>query len=627
MLLFEWSDLDTPQFIGKYEILGRLGQGGMAEVFLARRTGAAGFEKKVALKRLGTGQVEDKLMIQSLINEARLVAQLSHQNLVQVLEFELIDNAYCMAMEYIDGVTLERVMDKSAAAGHYLPKGLILFAAQEICTGLDYAHSATTDEGQQLHLVHRDIKPSNIMISRRGQVKIMDFGIAKATTNAYKTTTHGGVKGTLAYMSPEQLSGEQNLMASSDMYSFGLILFELATLVRLYDDSNLFKLATDMQRGLTEEAENRLMSCFPELVPLVKRLLAFHPEDRYPDARSLLYDLRAIGMGASALEVAEYLKDMDSVGPSGASAPTIASGVSGQVISQLQFGTHPGTSGPISRTASGQPRLASTEALPSGAMEPLRLSSLRAGTDGRPSGAISQEKRPTQGGQLDGHPTGTGGGAGVPRETEADPDRRSYTRRHLVGAGAIGGVLSLVFLVWQGTEDSPASSASGQQAPAHETAPPSRVAAGIEQAPPVEAADPGAALVTPKSDTGAAPNGEDLRADPIPSAPATPAVPVAPKPKDKPHPARQPEKPAPVEPVIAAPVGVGTLVVSSKPYSSVFVDGKKQKEGPLRMTLPSGPHSVKLVAGDGSEKTFKVDISPGVTTERLWNFEEQKWME
>lgn len=624
--------MDTPQYIGKYEILGRLGQGGMAEVFLARRTGAAGFEKKVALKRLGSSQGEDKLLIQSLINEARLVSQLSHQNLVQVLEFELIDNAYCMAMEYIDGITLESVMDRSAAAGHYLPRGLILFCAQEICTGLDYAHSATTDAGQPLHLVHRDIKPSNIMISRRGQIKIMDFGIAKAATNAYKTTTHGGVKGTLAYMSPEQLSGEQNLTALSDLYSFGLILFELATLVRLYDDSNLFKLATDMQKGLTLEAEDRLRSCFAELVPIVKRLLSFHPEDRYPDARSLLYDLRALGMGASALEIAEYLKDMDAVGAAGATAPTVASGVSGPNVFELDPGTGTGGAPRIVRPVptSGQ-KIAATEPLPLDALQSLRLSTPSV----RPASELTRA-------DLHNHPSSVDARGPMSSSEELSaPEKRGYTRRHLIAAGVIGGILSLAGLIWisSGQTDDPVVPVTRveKQSPDEQPAkPPTEQAAPeLETQSAVEKAESLPVLTPPPASAPVA--AEPASGSPQSAGGATqhaPAPPSSQRVRDKerppitsPRPGERPTQATAEATSAPIPVGIGTLVVSSKPYSSVFVDGKLQKEGPLRMSISSGSHQIRLLAGDGREKIFKVEILPGQTTERLWNFEEQKWME
>lgn len=466
--------LETPQFIGKYEVLGRLGAGGMAEVFLARRSGAAGFEKKVAIKRLATHKVEDEVLIRSLINEARLVAQLSHQNLVQVLEFELIERAYCMAMEYIDGMTLDAIMDRCAQAGIYLPSGLAIYIAQEVCAGLDYAHTAKGEDGTALKLVHRDIKPANIMISRQGQVKIMDFGIAKASTNTYKTTAHGGVKGTLAYMSPEQLSGEQDLQPASDLYSFGLVLYELATLQRLYDDSNLFKLAASMQEGLNAEARERLMACYPELVPIVAKLLNFYPDLRYPDARALMYELRPLAFNTGALELAEFLKDLEGGSATLRSAKTVASTPSLLLRSPVRAENATGL--PL-------PQRGSTEALPSEAIMAFgtgpvpAVSASHGESSGTPaaSGAGAAMGRASGEGNLAGAvPAGPSGGenSGAKSALSAspslpvrssvaadslvsppgDPERpaHTYTRRHLVATAAVTVFLVVSLGLWWG---------------------------------------------------------------------------------------------------------------------------------------------------------------------------------
>lgn len=666
---------DLPEYIGKYEILGRLGTGGMAEVFLARRSGAAGFEKKVALKRLATHKLEDEVLIRSLINEARLVSQLSHQNLVQVLEFELIERAYCMVMEYVEGMTLETVLDHCANAGVYLPSGLVIYIALEVCAGLDYAHHATTEEGAPLHLVHRDIKPSNVMISRRGQVKLMDFGIAKATTNAYKTTAHGGVKGTLAYMSPEQLSGESDLGPASDLYSFGLILYELATLQRLYDDSNLFKLASSMQEGLNREARERLTACFPELVEIVSRLLNFYPDQRYPDARSLMYELRPLLFHSGALELAEFLKDLSNGQVGGSRDKTLASRESlyGKPPANAQSGVpeqaqkgraghawqEPSDGFPVrSRGPSlPPPSRGSTEALPSEAILAFG-SSVRLPANGNLQNLSSTPSEGAVNAAAAGNsleiPRGISRGSESPADSLVPP-KTAYSRRHLVASALTGGAVVVAILVWLGTrapdpvpDPQVGTSALQVGAPATERAP-EGVTSGA--APVAAVSSSGAAGVTetsasvPAAETGTAASGaegavslvakESSKGRGEAAATDTKGRPTrTPAPRDNSKksslPASNPAKvdeTRPAETAAAPVVSTGTIRIASQPWAEVYVDGKKVGEVPYKAELPSGSHQVKLVTTDGVEKSFSVIVKPGEEARKGWSFKENQWLE
>ena len=155
-----------------------------------------GFQKEVAIKRLHSSLSEDESILKALINEARLGGQLKHRNIVEIYEFNKVGNSYYLAMEFIDGWTLDRIMKLSRKHGLPIPPGVALDIAVQICRGLDYAHKLETLDGQEVRLVHRDLKPANIIVARDGSAKIMDFGIAKAQTNLFKTTVGEVTKGT-----------------------------------------------------------------------------------------------------------------------------------------------------------------------------------------------------------------------------------------------------------------------------------------------------------------------------------------------------------------------------------------------------------------------------------------------
>lgn len=212
---------------GSYRIESLLGRGGMATVYRAVAMGAQGFQKPVALKILDPKITEDNRFIKALINEARLGGRLKHPNIVEVYAFDHVDHQYYLAMELVEGWTLDQLLRRSGGRTASLPLSVAVEILQEICKGLAYLHSLE-DHGAPMHLVHRDIKPANIMVSRAGEVKILDFGIAKSESNLYKTTAADVTKGTPVYMSPEQVRGE-NLDGRSDLFALGVILHELLT--------------------------------------------------------------------------------------------------------------------------------------------------------------------------------------------------------------------------------------------------------------------------------------------------------------------------------------------------------------------------------------------------------------
>ncbi len=248
----------------------------MAEVFLAVAHGASGFEKRVALKMLlpelqGDGEFE-----RILIDEARRAAGFSHRNLVGVHDLGCVDGTYFVRMDWVDGADLAALLD-----GATLPAPIALLVAEELAHALAYLHSLTDDEGRALGLVHRDVSPSNVLVSRSGDVKLGDFGIAKATLLA--DATRGGVrKGKYAYMSPEQVTGA-SLTSASAQFALGIALFEALTGRRPYDaDSPL-------------ETMERVRACAPldltaldaDLSAIVARCLSRSPRDRFADMHAL----------------------------------------------------------------------------------------------------------------------------------------------------------------------------------------------------------------------------------------------------------------------------------------------------------------------------------------------------
>ncbi|WP_394848971.1 serine/threonine protein kinase [Pendulispora brunnea] len=222
----------VPPRLGPYELIERLATGGMAEVYLARRAGPRGFQKLVAVKRILPQLARDPDFVAMFVDEARVCANLSHPNIVQVFDFGEQDEELYMAMEYVDGTTGARLIRAAAARGEELPLEVSLHVALSILRGLEYAHAARDRKGRPLNLVHRDVSPGNVLIDRSGAVKLTDFGIARAS-DFERRTDQGQLKGKLGYMSPEQVTGRE-LDARSDLFTVGIVLAELVTLRPLF---------------------------------------------------------------------------------------------------------------------------------------------------------------------------------------------------------------------------------------------------------------------------------------------------------------------------------------------------------------------------------------------------------
>jgi serine/threonine-protein kinase len=229
-----WQPVPDPDgpYLGKYRLLARLGTGGMAEVLLGRLDGPAGFSKHFAIKRMRPELTAHREFVELFLEEARTASLLSHPNICQVNELSTAGGDYFMVLEYLEGVPVSSVLVKALAHPRSLPVPFLVGIAQQACEGLHYAHEMADERGQPYHIIHRDISPPNLFVTVDGVVKVLDFGISKSRDSLVKTLT-GQIRGKFSYMSPEQLRGEK-LDRRSDVFSLGIVLFELLTGRRLF---------------------------------------------------------------------------------------------------------------------------------------------------------------------------------------------------------------------------------------------------------------------------------------------------------------------------------------------------------------------------------------------------------
>ncbi len=281
---------------GKYRVVRRLGEGAFGAVYEALLPGPMGFSKRVAIKKIRSSLVrQDPRFVQSMINEARIGGLLHHANIVDVLEFDQVGEHYFIAMEFVDGPTLAQALEACKSRKVLLPRFAMVDIAMQICRGLHYAHTFRDPDGAELGLVHRDLKPSNIILDAHGVAKILDFGIAKAASNLFHTTESATVKGTPRYMSPEQIAAEGGLSPRSDLYSLGVVLFELITGRVLFDADSFPAL---VHRIVYEDSTARLDDAevaFPGSRALLERALHKDPADRFADALEMSAALRELG--------------------------------------------------------------------------------------------------------------------------------------------------------------------------------------------------------------------------------------------------------------------------------------------------------------------------------------------
>jgi eukaryotic-like serine/threonine-protein kinase len=277
----------APDLAGKYRLIAELGQGGMATVYLAVVLGRSGFRKLAVVKLLRPEIGVDAEFVQMFLDEAKLCARLSHPNIVHIYDVGVDDVGHLMAMEYLDGVSLHAAVAKLAKNGGPFTFPLQAKVLLEVVEGLRYAHELRDYDGRSLEIVHRDVTPHNIFVTYDGQVKLLDFGIAKAATSSVRTAT-GVIKGKLTYMAPEQARGEP-VDARADLYAVGVMLWEAVTGRRRWPTGlSQPALFTRLASGEPPESPNAASMGYPaEIDAIVLKTLAPKPEDRYQTAAEL----------------------------------------------------------------------------------------------------------------------------------------------------------------------------------------------------------------------------------------------------------------------------------------------------------------------------------------------------
>jgi serine/threonine protein kinase len=369
-----------PTAFGKYFLLERINIGGMAEVFRAKAFGVEGFERLVAVKRILSNIAEDQEFIRMFIEEAKLSVQLNHANIAQIFDLGVVEGAYYIALEHVHGRDLRGIFDRCRQIGEAMPVAQACFVAMKVCEGLDYAHNKRDQAGHELSLVHRDVSPQNILVSFEGEVKLIDFGIAKAAGTGPKTQA-GILKGKFGYMSPEQVRGLP-VDRRSDVFSCGVVLYELLTGERLFVGESDFSTLEKVRNVeiLPPSTYNRKIP--DELERIVLKALAKDVDDRYQNAIDLHDELQAFVYTAGEFysrkdlagwmkqtfgkEIEEETAKLESyrqIRPQGAPAvpgpaPSVASTMAGPPASQVSGDAAPAAPRPPAASKSGPARRA-----------------------------------------------------------------------------------------------------------------------------------------------------------------------------------------------------------------------------------------------------------------------------
>ncbi|MGD0838323.1 MAG: protein kinase [Polyangia bacterium] len=296
---------------GRYHIARKIADGGMAEIFLGSQHGLEGFERPVVLKRILAPLVADPQFRNMLIDEAHVAMGLNHSNIVQVLDLGHVSGRYFLVLELVDGWDLSQILTRTAAVAFPIPSEIALYIVAEICRALAYAHSHTR-AGQPLAIVHRDVSPQNVLISDQGEVKLTDFGIAKAMGRRERTD-QGVIKGKLAFMSPEQASGSI-LDSRSDLFSVGTLLYLLFTGRRPFESPTDLEAITRVRECRYTPPEEVVPGLNAALAQIIRRAMARLPSQRYQSADQMLLAVenlqRTVYRPAGQTELKRWLADL-----------------------------------------------------------------------------------------------------------------------------------------------------------------------------------------------------------------------------------------------------------------------------------------------------------------------------
>ncbi|HWO22140.1 MAG TPA: serine/threonine-protein kinase [Kofleriaceae bacterium] len=589
----------TRHVFGKYSLVAKLATGGMAEIFLARLQGAAGFEKLVCIKRILPHLAKDQQLVEMFLAEARIAAQISHPNVCQVFELGEIEGRYFIAMEYLEGVPFSCFRRRDLYPGHPDPR-LIAGLGAQACEGLHHAHQLKRPDGSPLEVVHRDVSSNNLFATVDGVVKVLDFGIAKVQDASVRTTT-GSVKGTYAYMSPEQLRGER-VDRRTDVFAMGIVLWEL------FARRHLFRRETDFltfqaitSEPIPEVAELR-PDVPPELSQTIARALSRDREERYPTARALgealAQSVQSIGGPWSAAMIADELARAFEVRMRDQQVLIRVAREGGVLDLDDDLGPAVGHGTALVTTPVSMLTGRGAAAPPTEIERPVLAQGWATANSQPPP------PRPRVSAAM--------------RAVQLEPPAQVRSRLPMVlltllTLGALGAA-GFFYLQWRVKEEVAAKTAPGPTIAMPVTA----IDAASAQPSPSAGDAAVAVAVAPVEPTPTPTPKAPDEASPPPPTPTTPTTtPVTPTRPDT-RPPRPSLKKDPVtkdpEKDAAKPSGPpGFITIDSTPmYSIIFIDSKRYGETPLvRLALPPGKHSLRAVSPSGTSRTMTITIEPG----------------
>ncbi|MGE4190300.1 MAG: protein kinase, partial [Thermoanaerobaculia bacterium] len=337
---------------GQYTLLERIAVGGMAEVWKARMKGVEGFQKTVAIKKILPHLTDSSDFVTMFIDEAKLAAQLNHNNIIHIYDLGKINDDYFIAMEFVDGKDLRTILNTARSENQPLPLGLALLVGSRLAAALDHAHRQKDFEDRPLGLVHRDVSPQNVLISYGGDIKLCDFGIVKAVTKASKTQM-GALKGKLQYMSPEQAWGRP-VDARSDLFSLGSLLFEMLTGRRLFSGESEMSVLDAVREGRIQAPRDLDPRLPLEVNALVLKALARDPDDRFQTAGEMQREIDSILASLkpppTQAELGSYLSGLfaNEEGPAALGAPGAASEIAAGAAASASSVAVPGKRADVS---------------------------------------------------------------------------------------------------------------------------------------------------------------------------------------------------------------------------------------------------------------------------------------
>ena len=312
----EEEPVDGVKF-GQYVLIEKIATGGMAEVWKARMRGVEGFQKIVAIKKILPHLSDNQDFIEMFVDEAKLAAQLNHNNIIHIYDLGKIQTSFYIAMEYIDGYDLKTILRRGEERDHPMAVELALFIASKVAAALDYAHRKKDFEEREMGLVHRDVSPQNVLISQEGDIKLCDFGIAKAASKASHTQA-GALKGKLQYMSPEQAWG-RTIDRRSDVFALATVLFEMLTNRKLFSGDNELSILEQVREARVTPPSQYNEEVTPQIDAIVLKALQKDPANRYQTAGEMARDIDAILYSfrptPTSADLAIYMHRMSAVEP------------------------------------------------------------------------------------------------------------------------------------------------------------------------------------------------------------------------------------------------------------------------------------------------------------------------